>query len=282
MKYEHIIEKLLFVCASASTIVIFLIVYYLMRNGIHILSLDFVFGPVYNPGTSRFGIFPIIVTNFATAMYSLMIATAIGLPTAIFLSEYSPFWLRNIIKPLIEVIVGIPSVVIGFWGLIVLVPIIRNLFPSTQGQSMLTGAIVLAFMTLPTLISLAEDSLRAVPNAYREASLALGATRLQTTTRVVIPTASSGIRAAMVLAMGRAIGETMAALMVIGNPYLPWVTLNPLDIVRTLPTTIALEFSYVEFFSEHYYALFGMGVVLFISVFMMNLVATYFTGRSKM
>jgi phosphate transport system permease protein len=183
---------------------------------------------------------------------------------------------------LIEVIVGIPSVVIGFWGLIVLVPIIRNLFPSTQGQSMLTGAIVLAFMTLPTLISLAEDSLRAVPNAYREASLALGATRLQTTTRVVIPTASSGIRAAMVLAMGRAVGETMAALMVIGNPYLPWVTLNPLDIVRTLPTTIALEFSYVEFFSEHYYALFGMGVVLFISVFMMNMVATYFSGRSKM
>jgi phosphate ABC transporter permease protein PstC len=253
-----------------------------MRNGIHILSLDFVFGPVYNPGTSRFGIFPIIVTNFATAMYSLAIATVIGLPTAVFLSEYSPFWLRNIIKPLIEVIVGIPSVVIGFWGLIVLVPIIRNLFPSTQGQSMLTGAIVLAFMTLPTLISLAEDSLRAVPNAYREASLALGATRLQTTTRVVIPTASSGIRAAMVLAMGRAVGETMAALMVIGNPYLPWVTLNPLDIVRTLPTTIALEFSYVEFFSKHYYALFGMGVVLFISVFMMNLVATYFSGRSKM
>jgi len=282
MKYENIIEKLLFACASASTIVIFLIVYYLMRNGIHILSLDFIFGTVYNPGTSRFGIFPIIVTNFATAIYSLIIATIIGLPTAVFLSEYSPFWLRNTIKPLIEVIVGIPSVVIGFWGLIVLVPIIRNLFPSTQGQSMLTGAIVLAFMTLPTLISLAEDSLRAVPNAYREASLALGATRLQTTTRVVIPTASSGIRAAMVLAMGRAVGETMAALMVIGNPYLPWVTVNPLEIVRTLPTTIALEFSYIEFFSEHYYALFGMGVVLFISVFIMNLIATYFTGRSKM
>jgi phosphate transport system permease protein len=144
---------------------------------------------------------------------------------------------------------------------------------------MLTGAIVLAFMTLPTLISLAEDSLRAVPKAYREASLALGATRWQTTSKVTIPTASSGIRAAMILAMGRAVGETMAALMVIGNPYLPWITLNPLDIVRTLPTTIALEFSYVEFFSEHYYALFGMGVVLFASVFIMNLVATYFSGR---
>jgi phosphate transport system permease protein len=177
--------------------------------------------------------------------------------------------------------VGIPSVVIGFWGLIVLVPIIRDLFPTTQGQSMLTGTIVLAFMTLPTLISLAEDSMRAVPRGYREASLALGATKWQTITKVIVPSASSGIRASMVLAMGRAIGETMAALLIIGNPYLPWVTLNPLSIVRTLPTTIALEFSYVEFFSEHYYSLFGMGVVLFVSVFIMNLIATFFTGRNN-
>ena len=282
MDREEIIEKLLLVCASTSTIVIFLIVYYLFKNGVHVLNWDFVFGMTYNPGTDQFGIFPIIVTNFATAFYSLLIATIIGLPTAIFLSEYSPFWLRNIIKPLIEVIVGIPSVVIGFWGLIVLVPIIRNTFPSTQGQSMLTGAIVLAFMTLPTLISLSEDSLRAVPRAYREASLALGATRWQTITKVILPSASSGIRAAMVLAMGRAVGETMAALMVIGNPYIPWITLNPLDIVRTLPTTIALEFGYVEFYSTHYYALFGMGLILFISVFFMNLVATYFSGRNKL
>jgi phosphate ABC transporter permease protein PstC len=281
MKFEGIIEKILFVCASFSTIVIFLIVYYLMRNGINIISLDFIFGMTYNPGTLQFGIFPIIVTNIATAFYSLILASIIGLPTAIFLSEYSPFWLRNIMKPLIEVIVGIPSVVIGFWGLIVLVPIIRDLFPTSQGQSMLTGAIVLAFMTLPTLISLAEDSMRAVPRGYREASLALGATKWQTITKVIVPSASSGIRASMVLALGRAIGETMAALLIIGNPYLPWVTLNPLSIVRTLPTTIALEFSYVEFFSEHYYSLFGMGVVLFVSVFIMNLIATFFTGRTE-
>jgi phosphate transport system permease protein len=281
MKWEDIIERILFVCASFSTIAIFLIVYYLMRNGIHILSWDFVFGMTYNPGTLQFGIFPIIVTNFATAFYALGLASLVGLPTAIFLAEFSPFWLRNIIKPVIEVISGIPSVVIGFWGLTVLVPIIRTVFPTTQGQSMLTGAIVLAFMTLPTLISLSEDSLRAVPNTYREASLALGATRWETTFKVIIPTASSGIRAAMILSLGRAVGETMAALLVIGNPYLPWITLNPLSIVRTLPTTIALEFSYVEFFSEHYYSLFGMGVVLFASVFIMNLVATILSGRNK-
>lgn len=282
MKLEKIIEKGLFVCASVSTIVIFLIVYYLMKNGVNILSLDFIFGMSYVPGTGEFGIFPIIITNFATAIYSLILATIIGLPSAVFLSEYLPFWFRNIIKPLIEVIVGIPSVVIGFWGLIVLVPIIRGYFPQSQGQSMLTGAIVLAFMTLPTLISLSEDSLRAVPTAYREASLALGATRWQTITRVVVPNASSGIRAAMILAMGRAVGETMAALMVIGNPYKPWITINPLDIVRTLPTTIALEFGYVEFYSTHYYALFGMGVVLFISILIMNFIASYFSGRTKM
>lgn len=281
MRREVIIERLLLVCASTSTFVIFLIVYFLLTNGINILSWDFITGTVYNPGTMRFGILPIIVTNFATAILSLIFTTAVGLPTAIFLAEYSPFWFRNIIKPVIEVIVGIPSVVIGFWGLIVLVPIIRSLFPSTNGQTMLTGALVLAFMTLPTLISLAEDSMRAVPNAYREASLALGATRWQTVSKVTFPTASSGIRAAMILAMGRALGETMAAMMVIGNPYLPWITISPLDMVRTLPTTIALEFSYVEFFSMHYYSLFGMGVVLFASVFVMNLLATYLTGRGK-
>ncbi len=282
MKYEGLIEKMLFICASISTIVIFVIVYYLMRNGVHILSLDFIFGITYSPGTDQYGIFPIIVTNFVTAIYALILATLVGLPTAIFLSEYSPFWLRNIMKPMIEVIVGIPSVVIGFWGLIVLVPIIRSVFPSNQGQSMLTGAIILAFMTLPTLISLSEDSLRAVPRAYREASLALGATRWQTITRVILPSASSGIRAAMILAMGRAVGETMAALMVIGMPNIPWITFNPHDIVRTLPTTIAQEFGYVEFFSTHYYALFGMGTVLFVSVFIMNLIATYVSGRNEM
>lgn len=281
MKFEDLIEKGLFVCASVSTVVIFVIVYYLMSNGAHILSWDFVFGMTYNPGTNQFGIFPIIVTNFATALLALGIATVVGLPTSIYMAEYAPFWLRNIIKPVIEVIVGIPSVVIGFWGLTVLVPLMRNLFPSTQGQSMLTGGIVLAFMVMPTLISLAEDSMRAVPKAYREASLALGATRWETVYKVIVPSASSGIRAAMILAMGRALGETMAALMVIGNPYIPWVTLNPLDIVRTLPTTIALEFSYVEFFSDHYYSLFAMGVVLFVSVLIMNLIATYFSGRME-
>jgi phosphate transport system permease protein len=279
MKREDIIEKGLFITASFSTFVVFLIIYYLMRNGVHVLSADVIFGTEWVPADNKFGIFPIVISNFQVAILSLLIATVIGVPTAIFLSEYSPFWLRNILKPIIEVIVGIPSVVIGFWGLTVLVPIMRRIFPSSQGQSMLTGGIVLAFMILPTLISLAEDSMRAVPRSYREASLALGATRWQTTSQVIVPTASSGIRAAMILAMGRAMGETMATLMVIGNPYRPHVTLNPLDIVRTLPTTIALEYGYVEIFSKHYYALFAMGVVLFFSVLVLNIIATYFSQR---
>jgi len=281
MKREEIIEKGLFITASFSAFVVFLIIYYLMRNGIHVLTFDVIFGMDWVPADDKFGIFPIIISNFEVAILSLVLATLIGVPTAIFLSEYSPFWLRNILKPVIEVIVGIPSVVIGFWGLTVLVPVMRRVFPSSQGQSMLTGGIVLAFMILPTLISLAEDSMRAVPRSYREASLALGATRWQTTSQVIVPTASSGIRAAMILAMGRAMGETMAALMVIGNPYRPEITLNPLDIVRTLPTTIALEFSYTEYFSTHYYALFAMGVVLFFSVLVLNLGATFLSQREK-
>jgi phosphate transport system permease protein len=281
MKREDLIEKLLFVTASFSTFVVFLIIYYLMRNGIHVLTFDVIFGTEWTPANEKFGFFPIIISNFEVAVLSLVFATVIGVPTAIFLSEYSPFWLRNILKPVIEVIVGIPSVVIGFWGLTVLVPLVRRIFPSSQGQSMLTGGIVLAFMVLPTLISLAEDSMRAVPRSYREASLALGATRWQTTSQVIVPTASSGIRAAMILAMGRAMGETMAVLMVIGNPSDPWITFNPLEIVRTLPSTIAIEYGYVEIFSNHYYALFAMGVVLFFSVLVLNLIATYMSQRKK-
>jgi phosphate transport system permease protein len=279
MKREGIISNILLVFASISTVAIFVIVFYLLKNAINILSWDFIFGMTWKPGIEEFGIFPIIVSNFVTAFLALILATMVGLPSAIFLAEFSPYWLRNILKPSIEVIVGIPSIVIGFWGLIVLVPIIRAVFPTSQGQSMLAGAIVLAFMTLPTLISIAEDSMRAVPSSYREASLALGATRWQTTSKIIVPAASSGIRAAMVLAMGRAIGETMAALMVIGMVNVPWITFNPLDIVRTLPTTVALEFGYVVFYSDHYYALFGMGFILFLSVFVMNLLASYFSRR---
>lgn len=245
------------------------------------LGWGFIFGMTWKPSNDQFGIFPIISGTLVVAMGAIVIATAIGVPCAIFLSEYSPFWLRNIIKPIVEIIVGIPSVVIGFWGLIVLVPMIRDVFPSSRGESILAGWIVLTFMVLPTLISLSEDSLRAVPRAYREASLALGATRWQTVRQVVIPNASSGIRAALILALGRAIGETMAVLMVIGSPEVPWLTVWPLDRVRMLAPSIVIDYKYVEWGSAHQHALFGMGVVLLILVMILNFISNFLIRRRR-
>ena len=210
----------------------------------------------------------------------MVIALIIGVPTAIYLSEFAPFWARNIIKSSVEVIVGIPSVVIGFFGLMVLVPLIRDTLGG-RGESILAGWIVLAIMILPNLITLTEDSLRAVPRSYREASLALGATQWQTIRRVIVPAASSGIRAALVLGVGRAIGETMAVLMVIGNPETPWIPLSILDRARTLTSTIALEFSYAEWGSPHQHALFAIGVVLFIMVTVLNFIATFVIRRQN-
>ncbi len=280
MKTETLIEKGLFVCASFSAIVVFLITVFLLREGLPALSPGFIFGLDWSPGEGQFGILPTVVGTVFVVGGAVVIALIIGVPTAIFLSEFAPFWARNIIKSCVEVIVGIPSVVIGFFGLMLLVPIIRDNLGG-RGESILAGWIVLAIMILPNLITLTEDSLRAVPRAYREASLALGATKWQTIRKVVVPAASSGIRTALVLGVGRAIGETMAVLMVIGNPETPWIPLSVLDQVRTLTSTIALEFSYVEWGSPHQHALFAVGVVLFLMVTALNFVATFVIRRQS-
>jgi phosphate transport system permease protein len=234
----------------------------------------------WSPHRDLFGIFPTIVGTLFVVAGAVVIATVIGIPSAIFLSEFSPFWVRNIIKSSVEVIVGIPSVVIGFFGLTVLVPFIRD-HVGGRGESILAGWIVLAFMMLPNLITIAEDSLRAVPRSYREASLALGATRWQTVRNVVLPSASSGIRAALVLGVGRAMGETMAVLMVVGNPETPWIPTGILDRVRMLTSTIAIEFSYAEWGSTHQHALFAIGVVLFFMVTALNFIATFVIRRKN-
>jgi phosphate transport system permease protein len=274
VRFEDYISKTLFLCASFSTIVILLITVFLLRQGIFVLDWDFVTGMIWSPHRGEFGIFPILMGSLYVTVGSVIIATLIGIPSAIYLSEFSPFWFRNIIKSTVEVIVGIPSVVIGFFGVFVLVPLIRNSIGG-RGHSILAALIILSFMILPNIISLSEDSLRAVPRAYREASLALGATKWQTVRHVVLPTASSGIRASLILGAGRAIGETMAVLMVIGNPELPWIPINPLDMARTLPSTIAIEYGYAEWGSPHMYSLFAMGVVLFFIVVTLNFIATF-------
>ncbi len=280
MKVETLIEKALFVSATFSALIVFLITFFLIREGLPALGIDFVFGLDWSPGSNLFGILPTFIGTLYVVAGAVVIALAIGLPTAIYLSEFAPFWFRNIIKSSVEVIVGIPSVVIGFFGLMVLVPLIRNTIGG-RGESILAGWIVLAIMILPNLISLTEDSLRAVPRSYREASLALGATNWQTITRVILPAASSGIRTALVLGLGRAIGETMAVMMVIGNPETPWIPLSILSRARTLTSTIAIEFSYAEWGSLHQQSLFAIGVMLFLLVTILNFVATFVIRRSS-
>ena len=280
MRSGDVVSKVLFLCASLSAVIVFLITAFLLREGIKVLTPGFLFGMTWSPHRGLFGIFPTIVGTLCVVTGAVIIATAIGIPSAIFLSEFSPFWVRNIIKSSVEVIAGIPSVVIGFFGLTVLVPFIRD-HVGGRGESILAGWIVLAFMMLPNLITIAEDSLRAVPRSYREASLALGATKWQTVRNVVLPSASSGIRAALVLGVGRAMGETMAVLMVVGNPETPWIPTGILDRVRMLTSTIAIEFSYAEWGSTHQHALFAIGVVLFFMVTALNFIATFVIRRES-
>ncbi len=280
MRTGDMVSRILFLCASLSAVIVFLITAFLLQEGIKVLTPGFLFGMTWSPHRGLFGIFPTIVGTLCVVAGAVVIATVIGIPSAIFLSEFSPFWVRNIIKSSVEVIVGIPSVVIGFFGLTVLVPFIRD-HVGGRGESILAGWIVLAFMILPNLITIAEDSLRAVPRSYREASLALGATKWQTVRNVVLPSASSGIRAALVLGVGRAMGETMAVLMVVGNPETPWIPTGILDRVRMLTSTIAIEFSYAEWGSTHQHALFAIGVVLFFMVTALNFIATFVIRRKN-
>jgi phosphate transport system permease protein len=281
MKSDDMVSKTLFLCASFSALVVFLIIFFLIREGIFALNWSFLAGMIWSPHRLEFGVLPTIVGSIAVVSGAILVAMAIGIPCAIFLAEFSPFWLRNIVKSTVEVLVGIPSVVIGFFGLLVIVPLIRNNLGG-RGESILAGWIVLAIMTLPHLITISEDSIRAVPRSYREASLALGATKWQTIRQVVLPSASSGIRAALVLGIGRAIGETMAVLMVIGNPETPWIPTSILDQVRTLTSTIAIEFSYTEWGSPHQHALFAIGAVLFLIVVVLNFIATFVIRRRNM
>ena len=272
---EGIIEKLLFIAALSSIFLVFFIIAFMLKESIPALALgwNFIFGMTWCPGHEQFGIFPIVVSTFVVGTGALAIAAAIGIPTAIFLAEFSPRWLRNIIKPCVEMLVGIPSIVLGFFGLMVLVPFIRDSLGG-YGECILAGWIILAIMTLPHVISISEDSIRAVPEGYKEASLALGATQLQTIRRVLLPNARSGILASLILGMGNAIGETMAVLMVIGNPEIPWIPSSILEPVRVLTSTIVLEYSYMEWGSMHQHALFAIGVVLFVIVAIFNLVTT--------
>jgi phosphate transport system permease protein len=219
----------------------------------------------------QFGILALILGSLVVTLGAIVLALPVGLASAVYISEVAHPGIRTVLKPTIEVLAGIPSVVFGFFGLVVLVPFIQQLFDLNVGETALAGIIMLAIMALPTVISISEDALNAVPRSYREASYALGATRWQTIIRVVIPSALSGVTAAAMLGVGRAVGETMTVLMVTGNAaQIPTSILMP---VRTLTATIAAELGEAPQGGAHYQALFAIGIVLFVMTFAINLVA---------
>ena len=224
-----------------------------------------------SPEKAEYGLLSMIVSTLLVTVGSLLLAVPIGIGVAAYLSDVAHWRVREVLKPVVEILAGIPSVVVGFLGIVLFGPFLAKIFHTGNGLNALNGSILLAIMALPTIISISEDSLNAVPRTYAEASLALGASRWQTLARVKLPAALSGIVAATMLGMGRAIGETMTVLMATGNarsfPH------GLLDSVRTMTANVAIELGEVPYYTTHYYALFAIGLVLFIMTFAVNLVA---------
>jgi phosphate transport system permease protein len=240
----------------------------------HVGFFNFLFGMSWAPGHGEYGIFPMIVGTFAVTLGAALLGVPIGISCAIFLTEFSPLPLRNIFRPCIQLLAGIPSVVYGFWGLIFIVPFIRDRLGG-PGLSILAGCIILAIMILPTVISITEVSILALPRQYKEGALALGMTHWQTIRTVMLPAAKSGIVAAVILGIGRAVGETMAVIMILGNAVA--VPRSILDPVRTLTTNIGIEMGYAT--DEHREALFATGIVLFVIIMILNSTAQYITRK---
>jgi len=224
-----------------------------------------------SPEEPEYGILSMVVSTLLVTGGALLLAVPIGIAVAAYLSDVAHWRVREVLKPVVEILAGIPSVVIGFLGLVLVGPALARIFHTGNGLNALNGSILLAVMALPTIISISEDSLNAVPKAYNEASLALGGSRWQTLWRVKLPAGLSGIIAAVMLGMGRAIGETMTVLMATGNarafPH------GLLSSVRTMTADIAIELGEVPYYTTHYYALFAIGLVLFIITFAVNLAA---------
>lgn len=227
----------------------------------------------------QLGILPLILGTLWVSFGAILLALPFGIACAIYLAEVAHPKVRNILKPLIELLAGIPSVVYGFFGLVVIVPMIQKMFDLPVGESALAGSIILGIMALPTIITISEDAIKTTPRAMKEASLALGANHWQTITRVIIPYAISGITAAAILGIGRAIGETMAVLMVTGNSaIIPHSFLQP---VRTIPATIAAELGEAPFGGLHFQALFFLGCVLFIISLIINFIVEWISPKQR-
>ncbi|MDZ5254220.1 phosphate ABC transporter permease subunit PstC [Clostridium sp. LIBA-8841] len=278
---ESLTEKIFLVSASIAVISLLLIIGFVFYKGLRPFIIegysfwDFIFGTQWIPSANKYGILPMIVASLGATIGSLIIGVPIGILTAIFIAEIAPKKIAKIMSGAVELLAGIPSVLYGVFGLAVIVPTIQDIFNLPKGQSLLAVIIVLAIMMLPTVITVSETAIRAVPNAYKEGSLALGASKTETIFKVVVPAAKSGIMTGVVLGIGRAIGETMAVILVAGNtPVIPG---SIMDSVRPLTTNIALEMGYA--FGTHQEMLFATGVVLFTFILILNLVLSKLSNK---
>lgn len=282
---ERIIETAIRLSGFAIIAFVILIFLFLLKDSLSLFRAyslkDFLTGqkwlPISEPPT--FGVMPLLMGSVMVTFGAIVICVPIGVATALYIAEVAPGYLKTILKSLIEILASIPSVVLGFIGIVWLGPFVKNTFHLNTGMCGLTGVFLLAFMALPTIISISEDALISVPRMYKEAAYGLGATRWQALWRVVLPAASSGIIAAVMLGIGRVIGETMVVMMVTGNaPILPKSLLQPL---RTLTATIAGEMGETVSGSQHYYALFAVGLVLFIITFILNFTADIYLRKGR-
>lgn len=277
---EKIMRGVFFVCALVSVLAVGLICVYLFANGLPAMAKigvpEFLSGTKWSPSSDVYGILPMIVGSLYVTAGAILLGVPTGILTAVFLARFCPQKLYRILKPAVDLLAGIPSVVYGFFGLMVIVPLIRNFFGGS-GTSMLAACVVLGIMILPTIIGVSESAIRAVPESYYEGSLALGAGKERSVFKTVLPAAKSGIAAGVVLGIGRAIGETMAVIMVAGNqPVMPSGLLKGL---RTLTANIVMEMGYAQ--DLHREALIATAVVLFVFILLINVTFSLLKRRSK-
>ncbi len=282
---EIIIKYIFFIFALVSVVVLGMIVFSLFREGMPIFGKvsvsKFLLGMEWYPTDDPplFGIFPLIVGSLIVTFIATFVAVPLGVLAAIYISEIAPASIKEILKSVIELLAGLPSVVLGFFGMVVVAPWLQNTFDLPTGLNIINASMILAIMAIPTISSISEDALYAVPREFKEASYALGATKFETIIKIIVPAALSGISTAVMLGMARAIGETMVVLMVAGGAAA--IPESIFDSVRPMPASIAAEMGEAPFRSAHYQALFAIGIVLFFLTLAFNLIADYVSHKFR-
>jgi len=282
---EYLITRLIRISGYSAIVFVAAIFFFILKEGLPALAevkLSDLFAVRWYPIEDYFGLLPLVTGSLIITVGAMLIAFPFGIATAVFIAEIAPRWVREILKPLVELLAGLPSVVLGFLGILVLAPNLRRLLDLPTGLTALAGSILLGGIAVPTIVSIAEDALDAVPRSYREGAWALGATRWQTIWRVTLPAARSGVITAVMLGIGRAIGETMTVMMVTGNAPVLAVKLGSiLSPVRTMTATIAAEMGEVASGSVHYHVLFFIGIVLFLISLAVNVAASSVVFRAR-